>query len=169
MSKIIKKLELSHWDWTVLVAAWRYYEYRSTIASSMFPAEIIERFFRGDYESESCLRIARQFVEVDHHNGEKDWTDQKFAMSCDTTAWCKFYAFLKAYLNGFHHIHLEGKDKTGKKLNQDCEAFLCEYTKRWYPKDEYLINPHIEAFCPEEFIKTIDGFKFNKNKNGVAK
>ena len=59
MKKKNKKKILSDWDWMTLVAAWRYYEHRNTIT---FPHEIVTRFFTGEYDEKSCIRIARQFV-----------------------------------------------------------------------------------------------------------
>lgn len=53
-----KQKKLSDWDWTTLVAAWRYYEHGHSITSAMFPHEIVKRFFTGDYDDESCKRIA---------------------------------------------------------------------------------------------------------------
>ena len=45
-----KKLKrLTDWDWATLVAAWRYYQYRSTIVSATFPQNIYERYFTGEY------------------------------------------------------------------------------------------------------------------------
>ena len=62
MKKKNKKKILSDWDWMTLVAAWRYYEHRNTITAAMFPHEIVTRFFTGEYDEKSCIRIARQFV-----------------------------------------------------------------------------------------------------------
>ena len=67
-----KKKTLTCWDWETLVASWRYYEHGHTIASAMFPHDIVLRFFTGAYDEESCKRIARQFVDVDHYNGPDD-------------------------------------------------------------------------------------------------
>ena len=62
MNTNTKKNKLTDWDWTTLVAAWRYYEHRNTITAAMFPHEIIKRFFTGKYYAESCKRISHQFV-----------------------------------------------------------------------------------------------------------
>ena len=67
-----KKNKLTDWDWTTLVAAWRYYEHRNTITAAMFPHEIVKMFFTGKYDEASCKRIAHQFVEIDHYNGPDD-------------------------------------------------------------------------------------------------
>ena len=101
-----KKLNtLSHWDWTTLVAAWRYYEHRNTITSYMFPHEIVARFFTGEYDDESCNRIARQFVNVDHDSGPNDeisgWVGGDAFGECDRRAWRLFYFYLRAWLCGF--------------------------------------------------------------------
>ena len=48
MSKNTEKKTLTDWDWTTLVAAWRYYEHGHTMASAMFPHEIVRRFFTGE-------------------------------------------------------------------------------------------------------------------------
>ena len=47
MKKDTQKKALTDWDWTTLVAAWRYYEHGHTITSAMFPHEIVTRFFTG--------------------------------------------------------------------------------------------------------------------------
>ena len=40
-SRKVKKLKfLDDWEWTTLVAAWRYFEHRMTIASASFPEDI---------------------------------------------------------------------------------------------------------------------------------
>ena len=59
MSKNTEKKTLTDWDWTTLVAAWRYYEHGHTIASAMFPHDIVFGFFAGDYGEESFRRIVR--------------------------------------------------------------------------------------------------------------
>ena len=101
MSKNTKKKSLTDWDWTTLVAAWRYYEHGHTIASVMFPHDIVKRFFTGDYDEESCRRIARQFVGIDHSYGPDDkmsgWVgDDEFGAS-DRRAWRLFYFYLFAW------------------------------------------------------------------------
>ena len=50
MKEKTKKKTLTDWDWTTLVAAWRYYEHGHTITSAMFPHEIVTRFFTWKYE-----------------------------------------------------------------------------------------------------------------------
>lgn len=105
MKKLTKKKSLSDWDWTTLVAAWRYYEHRNTIASAMFPHEIVTRFFTGDYDEESCKLIARQFVEVDHRLGPDNkldgWVGDDAFGASDRKAWRLFYFYLSAWINGF--------------------------------------------------------------------
>ena len=66
-----KKLkQLTDWDWTTLVAAWRYYQYRSTIVSATFPRDIYERYFMGEYSPdtlrESGLRCIRSHITSDY-------------------------------------------------------------------------------------------------------
>lgn len=132
--KVSKKKTLSSWDWTVLVAAWRYYENRGTIAAATFPFDIIERYFRGDYDNSVCDRIARQFVEIDHRNCNADeWnTETDYGRN-----WFKFYCFLRAWHdNSWEKIH-----------GVDC--FYCEATNRHYPKDKYIANPFIECWIDE--------------------
>ena len=115
MKKEAKKKTLTDWDWTTLVAAWRYYEHGHTISSYMFPHEIVKRFFTGAYDEESCKRIARQFVEIDHRNGPNDkidgWVGEDLYCSSDRRAWRLFYSYLYAYLHGFNtaKVALDGK------------------------------------------------------------
>ena len=110
-----KKKTLTDWNWTTLVAAWRYYEHRNTITSAMFPHEIVTRFFTGKYDNYSCNRIARQFVEIDHYNGPDDkiigWVGDDAFGASDRKAWRLFYFYLYAYLYGFKtaKVTLDGK------------------------------------------------------------
>jgi hypothetical protein len=139
-----KKLKrLTDWDWTTLVAAWRYYEYRSTIASAMFPSEIYERFFTGKYDEESCKRIARQFYYVDHGiNGEEDWLGQS---DIDRKPWAAFYAFCKAYYEGFAKVHT--------KDGSIHEAFYCETFKQWIPRERYRGDANNWSIVPDWIVK----------------
>lgn len=126
--------ELSDWEWTSLIGALRYYENRATIVSASFPAEVVHRYFGGAYSPEACKRIANQFVEIDHHRGESDWAKSS---DIDRNPWTKFYAFLRAYLNGFE-----------KHRGVDC--FYCETTKRHYPRVEYVSRPWLELYIGDE-------------------
>lgn len=125
--KRLKNLNI--WDWEILVAAWRYYENRSTIAATMFPINLIRRYFTGKYKEEVCHKIANQFVNIDHGNGEKyDFGDSK-----TNHQWQKLYAFLKAYLNGF-------------TIKDGVECFYCETSKLYYIKDKYIENPFADFY-----------------------
>ena len=142
-----KKLkQLTDWDWTTLVAAWRYYEYRSTIASATFPRDIYERFFTGKYDEESCRRIAHQFYYVDHSiEGEKDWQRQS---DIDAKPWTAFYAFCKAYCEGFARLRL--------KDGSIHEAFYCETFKRWIPRKRYRGDADV-SIAPDWIVKVESG------------
>lgn len=134
------KKTLDKWDWTTLVAAWRYYEHRSTSTAAAFPALIVARFFDGQYAEEDCRRIARLFVEVDHATGgEAEWSGDDVRGLRD---WCKLYAFLKAYLDGW-------------KTVRGVEYFYCETTERWYPKNEYVKYPWLAYWVAEERLKEV--------------
>ena len=117
MNKNTEKKTLTDWDWTTLVAAWRYYEHGHTIASAMFPHEIVTRFFTGKYEQESCLRIARQFVEVDHRLGPDHkydgWVGDDAFGASDRKAWRLFYFYLCAWNYGFTtaNVTINGKSE----------------------------------------------------------
>ena len=135
----MKNKGLTDWDWTTLVAAWRYYEYGSTISSACFPEMIVERYFRGVYNHAAQERIARQFADVDHHHGnaeplagERDWERKD---DCDRRPWCKFYAFC------WHFVH-------GWKMKDGVRCFHCNTTGRDYPVVEYVANPHVETWMP---------------------
>lgn len=145
---------LSDWEWTTLVASWRYYEFRQTISSATFPEQIIERYWgSGKYSDKALRSIARQFYHIDHRNGEQDWMASSI-MDCDKRLWCKFYAFCKAWYEGFRTVVLDG-DCNGKHIHDESECFYCEYTKRWYSKNNYITAPFHEMYCGEEFIKEI--------------
>lgn len=134
MKNQTKKKALTGWDWTTLVAAWRYYEHRNTIASAMFPHEIVTRFFTGEYDDESCKRIARQFVLVDHRLGPDHkydgWVGDDAFGASDRKAWRLFYSYLYAYLHGF----------TTAKVTLDGKIGLVEVFRaygKWYAKEGY--------------------------------
>ena len=139
-----KKNKLTDWDWTTLVAAWRYYEHGHTITSFMFPHEIVTRFFTGKYDDESCRRIAHQFVNIDHYNGPDDrisgWVgDDSFGES-DRRAWRLFYSYLYSYLYGF---------KTAK-VTLDGKIGLVEVFRaygNWYAREGYeRFGAHVSPY-----------------------
>ena len=145
---------LSLWEWGTLVAAWRYYELRSTIASAMFPADVVERFWRsGRYADAVLKQIARQFAEIDHGaDGERFWSKDKTSHDSDRRAWCKFYAFCKAHCDGFSTVVMDGDLDDGTHVHASPMCFHCECTGRWYQVDDYIHNPRIEIYCADEFI-----------------
>ena len=134
MKKDTKKTTLTDWDRTTLVAAWRYYEHRHTIASAMFPHEIVRRFFMGAYDEESCKRIARQFVEIDHRNGPDDkidgWVGDDAFGASDRKAWRLFYFYLSAWLYGFKpaKVTIGGNSAQVEVFNAD---------GKWYAREGY--------------------------------
>ena len=129
-----KKKTLTDWDWTVLVAAWRYYEHRHTITAAMFPHEIVTRFFTGEYDDESCKRIARQFVEVDHRLGPDHkydgWVGDDAFGARDRKAWRLFYFYLCAWNCGFTTANITINGKSGS-----VEVFRAD--GKWYAKEGY--------------------------------
>ncbi len=151
MSEPKKPKSLTKWDWTTLVASWRYYEHGHTIASAMFPGEIVERFFSGEYDRESCFDIARQFAYVDHGiRGYGDWPERNAgldSLDTDRKVWCKFLSFCRAWCDGFTMLTVNN----GKR-EEKMEAFWCEINKRWYPKREYVENPNVEMYIPSGSI-----------------
>lgn len=158
MKKKEKKIEvLSDWEWTTLVAAWRYYELRSTIASGMFPEDVVRRFFGSGKYSDAVLRqIANQFANIDHGlDGEAYWMDDKTIMDCDRKPWCLFYAFCKGWCDGFTTVVLDCDTQDGLHLHEELECFWCEYTGKWHPVDKYISNPHYHRWCAEEFITEV--------------
>ncbi len=147
MNTNTKNNKLTDWDWTTLVAAWRYYEHRNTITSAMFPHEIVTRFFTGAYDEESCKRIARQFVEIDHRLGPDNkldgWVGDDAFGASDRKAWRLFYFYLYAYLYGF---------KTAK-VTVDGEIGLVEVFRadsKWYAKKCYELFGENVSPCKHE-------------------
>ena len=132
MKNEAKKKTLTGWDWTTLVAAWRYYEHRHTIASYMFPHEIVKRFFTGAYDEESCNRIARQFVEVDHRCGPDDkisgWVGDKSSGECYRKAWRLFFYYLKAWICWFSTAKV-------KSIGGCVDVFFAD--GKWYSRVGY--------------------------------
>lgn len=134
MKNETEKKSLTDWDWTTLVAAWRYYEHRHTITSAMFPHEIVTRFFTGKYDDESCRRIAHQFVEIDHHNGPDDkisgWVGDDTFCECYRKAWRLLYSYLYAYLHGFKTAKVTLGSKSG-----NVDVFRAD--GKWYARKGY--------------------------------
>ena len=134
MNKNNKKKTLTDWDWTTIVAAWRYYEHRHTISSAMFPHEVVERFFMGEYDDKSCKRIAQQFVEVDHRIGPDDkwsgWVGNDALGECDRKAWRLFYFYLSAWVHGFPKAKVKIK---GKRWH--IKVFCAD--GKWYARKGY--------------------------------
>lgn len=143
---------LPMWDWTVLVAAWRYYEYRNTIAANQFPEDIVERYWGKDgmriYGDEVRDTIARQFALVDHGSrGEMDWDDETPISSCDTKVWRKFYWFCRAWATrSFVKLSVSNGE-----ITEVVETFSAN--GRIYPKDRYIEAPGRECYIPLEFVK----------------
>ena len=153
MKNQTQKKTLTDWDWTTLVAAWRYYEHGHTIASAMFPHDIILRFFTGEYDEESCRRIARQFVENDHRTGPDDkisgWVGDDIYCGCDRRAWRLFYSYLYAYLYGFKTATVTIDGKSGR-----IAVFYAD--GNWYAREGYeRFGKHVSPYndCEIEFDK----------------
>lgn len=129
-----KQKKLSDWDWTTLVASWRYYEHRNTITAAMFPHEIVKRFFTGRYDAESCKRIARQFVCIDHHDVPDDkisgWVGDDTLGECYRKAWRLLYSYLYAYLYGFKTVKVTFDGKSG--IGEVFRAY-----GKWYVREDY--------------------------------
>ena len=158
MKKKTEKIQwLTDWEWTTLVAAWRYYERRSTIASATFPADIVERFWgSGRYADTALTQIAHQFAKIDHgRDGGKFWSEDKTLNDCDKVAWCKFHAFCKAWIDGFSTVVLDGTTADGVHVYDEPPCFRCEYTGRWYSATEYIRNPRIEKYCADAFLRDV--------------
>ena len=144
MKKDTKKKTLTDWDWTTLVASWRYYEHRQTIASCMFPHEIVKRFFLGGYDDESCHRIARQFVEIDHRLGPDNkldgWVGDDAFGASNRKAWRLFYFYLSAWLYGFTKARVTLGGRSGH-----VDVFHADgnwYAREGYERFGYDVSPY---------------------------
>ena len=159
MSRTKKPIDkLTDWEWTTLVAAWRYYENRMTIVSATFPEDIIERFFRGAYTERVCKQIANQFAVIDHGiRGEKDWTEDKYLLDCDKLHWTKFFRFCQGYVAGFHKVVLRNGEHS-----EVVDAFHVDWNDHWYPVGGYTASPYLDRYCAPEFIVSIDGKPYKK-------
>ena len=150
--------KLTDWEWTTLVAAWRYFENGRTIVSATFPEDIIKRFFQGAYSKQVCERIARQFAVIDHGiRGEEDWSKDKYLHDCDKLPWTKFFRFCQGYIGGFHKVVLKDGD-----IQVEFDSFHVDWNDRWYPAEKYCECPHREIYCVPEFIVSIDGKPYKK-------
>ena len=144
MNNNTTKKTLTDWEWTTLVAAWRYYEHRHSITSHLFPGDVVKRFFTGAYDDESCRRIVRQFVEIDHRKGPDDeidgWVVDDIYCSSDRRAWRLFYFYLSAWMYGFTKVRAILGDKSGyvDVFHADCN---------WYAREDYekygdIVSPY---------------------------
>lgn len=154
---------LTDWEWTTLVAAWRYYEHGHTIASATFPSDMLRRFWGNGNPYSDKVRdtIANQFAKIDHGmRGEKDWTvwlkkdidGATLHDDCDAKVWTTFYQFCNGWVNGF----VEVTARNGK-VQKTVKAFYTEYTDRWTPVDGYIANPLLSPYIPKEFIVSTKG------------
>ena len=154
--------KLTDWDWTTLVATWRYCEHRHDIVSATLPADIVSRFFTGRYSDADCDRIAHQFAITDHGaRGEEDWNPKAVI---DTLQWTKFYRFCEGYVNGYHTVVLN--DGTGE---QAVKAFHVDFNDRWYPVDRYIASPLETSYCNPDCIVSIDGEPYKKGGEEVLR
>ena len=149
MNKDTKKKTLTYWDWETLVASWRYYEHGHTIASAMFPHEIVLRFCTGAYDEESCRRIARQFVDVDHRDGPDDkidgWVGDDSFGECDRRAWRMFYFYIFAW----HYSWFSIAKVTRRGKSGHVEVFNAD--GKWYAKEGYeMFGADVAAYNDSE-------------------
>lgn len=165
MARKKKPKKLSTWDWETLVASWRYYEHRHTIASSMFPAAIIERFWNplDPYDKEEQRRIAHQFALVDHYSrGEEDWPLEGSLNDCDARPWRKFYGFCRAFAQDYFETAY------GLVDGHDVEIKCFRANGRIYPVDRYIRNPYFECYCDESMLKRKSKKKRKLNRTNDA-
>lgn len=151
-----KKIDhLTDWEWTTLVAAWRYYEHGHTIASATFPSDMLRRFWGNGNPYSDKVRdtIANQFAKIDHGvRGEKDWTmwlkpNTKGAFECDCSVWTTFFQFCRGWVDGYSELTASNGKRT-----QTVKAFYTEFTKRWTPVDGYIKHGQYSPYIPDEYI-----------------
>ena len=120
----------------------------------MFPHEIVKRFFTGEYDEESCKRIARQFVEIDHRDGPDDningWVGDDAFGASDRREWRMFYFYLFAWHYRWFSI---AKVTRGGKSGH-VEVFNAD--GKWYAKEGYeMFGENVAAYKDNEieFVK----------------
>lgn len=153
MKNEAKKKTLTDWEWTTLVASWRYYEHRHTIASAMFPHEIVKRFFTGAYDEKLCKLIARQFVEIDHKDGPDDkmsgWVGDKSYGECYRKAWRLFFYYLKAWICCFSTAKV-------KSIGECVDVFFAD--GNWYARVGYeMFGDRVAPYYDAELEFTNEG------------
>lgn len=145
---------LTMWEWETLVASWRYYEHRHTIASAMFPGDIVKRFWGKGTKAtdDDRKRIATQFVCTDHRKGPDDkfdgWPlDGATFGGVDAKPWRKLWFFLDAVANGrFWNIHGVGNGTDKWHVCFDCDGL-------WVPQVKYISNPEQDIYITPEYVK----------------
>ena len=168
MKKQEKIDRLSDWEWTTLVAAWRYYEHRHTITSATFPYDMLRRFWgKGNpYTDEVRDSIANQFAKSDHGTrGEEDWTrwlknnGAIIRDDYDAIIWTTFYQFCKGWMDGFVDV-----TTSNGKVQKTIKAFYTEYTDCWVPVEGYIEHLQHHPYIPKEFIVSLRKEKRNANE-----
>lgn len=151
------KDRLTNWEWSTLVASWRYYEYGHSIQSASFPGDILERFWgkngQRTWSDRVRIQIARQFVEVDHGvRGIDDWElGSVMTFDSDAHIWRKFYTFLKNYLVGTFLLVTVSDGKRTEVV----QSF--RYGEDLFPVEQYISNPWVSCRVPKEFMVKIEG------------
>ncbi len=158
-----QKSMLTDWDWSTLVSSWRYYFLRGSIAASMFPGELVERYFgpKSKYTDEDRERIAHQFVNIDFVEGNLDY-DTMFSkdesrLHDNREEYRKLWLYLNGYLYGFSKVVTLYKGET-----KTHDAF--KHNGKWVGVDAYVSNPFVDMTICDECIVEIDGQKVGNVK-----
>lgn len=140
---------ITDWDWTTLVASWRYYSGGSTIASHMFPQDLVSRYFhpKSHYDTNDRERIIRQFIEVDFPIKEHPKpTDDYNRLDKE---WRIAHAFMTAWLNGFEAVTIK---EHGKRNGKKHTLAVFRYGSRVIPVERYIYHPYLECYVPDDWI-----------------
>jgi hypothetical protein len=134
----MKKEKLSEWEWTLIWSSMRYFMGRQTIASAMWPHDLL----KNSYSKLDSRQIKQLHKDLEEHF--KDFG--KFGnKEIDSPAWEKLMIFLsgKRFI-----ITAEGSDIK----RQEIECF--QYGDKYIPIDGF-VSSSIDQYVHEPYIKEI--------------
>ena len=136
---------LSDYEWTCLWAAQFYFLGRGTIAACMFPGDIVKNaYHRLSLSQKKALqqeitRYSDDVMRQDDATPEmKNWHEMQ---KRDLQPWLK----LAVFLDPENHHTLT--------LTDDSQVDCFYFGNRWFPVADYLRNPSVDTYVPNENIK----------------
>lgn len=134
----MKKEKLSEWEWTLIWSSMRYFMNRQTIASAMWPYDLI----RNSYDKLSKLQIEMLHKDLEEHFKEFGEFGNK---EIDSPAWEK----LMIFFSGKRFIVIAEGDGIE---HQEIECI--KYGDKYIPIDSFT-SSSIDQYVYEPYIKEV--------------